>query len=199
MTELAAGLAIGLAAGISPGPLQALVVTATLRNGFPAGWRVAMAPLLSDGPIVATSLFAVGSMPDGWVRGLAMVGGAVVVAFGLGELQSLRRDEAPADDIDMGAGYVVKGFLVNALSPHPWIFWFAAGAPALIRAWQGAPWRGLAFLAGFYATLVGSKVALAAVVAAGRTRLTSHWRRRLIAAGGALLVVGGALLILQAR
>lgn len=87
---------------------------------------------------------------------------------------------------------------MNAVNPHPWVFWIAAGAPALIRAWRLAPWRGVAFVAGFYVTLIGSKVALAAVVAAGRQRITAQWHRRLILAGGALLIVGGAILVLQA-
>jgi cytochrome c biogenesis protein CcdA len=78
------------------------------------------------------------------------------------------------------------------------VFWIAAGAPALIRAWRLAPWRGVAFVAGFYVTLVGSKVALAAVVAAGRHRITNSWQRRLIIAGGLLLIVGGLILVLQA-
>lgn len=87
MAELLAGLSIGLAAGISPGPLQALVVTSTLRGGFGAGWRVAAAPLLTDVPIVTIALFAVGSLSDAWVRGLALIGGIIVIVFGLWELR----------------------------------------------------------------------------------------------------------------
>ena len=56
MTELLAGLAIGFGAGIAPGPLSALVVTTSLERGFGPGARVAIAPLLTDTPIV---LFAV--------------------------------------------------------------------------------------------------------------------------------------------
>lgn len=198
MAELLAGLSIGLAAGISPGPLQTLVVTSTLRSGFGAGWRVAVAPLLTDTPIVALSLFAVGAMPDGAVRGMALLGGLVVIAFGVWELRGASRSSTPAVAAGGGRVDVWRGAAVNASSPHPWIFWIAAGAPTLIRAWRAAPWRGLAFVAGFYVMLVGTKVALAAVVAAGRHRVTEPWRRRLLLAGGGLLVLGGVLLILQA-
>lgn len=198
MAELLAGLSIGLAAGISPGPLQALVVTSTARSGFGAGWRVAAAPLLTDAPIVTIALFAVGSLPEGWVRGLALIGGVIVIAFGLWELRFAHGDSVSEEPSRAGSRALWQGALVNAINPHPWVFWIAAGAPALIRAWRLAPWRGAAFVAGFYVTLIGSKVALAAVVAAGRHRITNPWRRRLIIAGGLLLIVGGLILVLQA-
>jgi threonine/homoserine/homoserine lactone efflux protein len=52
------GIGLGLAAGASPGPLSALLVAVSVDRGFPAGARVAMAPLLSDAPIVVLSLEA---------------------------------------------------------------------------------------------------------------------------------------------
>lgn len=193
MTELLAGLSIGLAAGLAPGPLQALVLTATLRNGFGAGWRVAAAPLLTDAPIIALTVLAVGSLPDGAVRSLGIAGGAVVVLFGVREMAY----GFPGGDVGeaTSSGDLWRGVIVNVLSPHPWLFWALAGAPLLIDAWGDAPERAVAFLAGFYGMLVGSKVALAAVVAAGRRRLAAQWRRRLVISGGGLLVVGGAVLI----
>lgn len=197
MAELVAGLSIGLAAGISPGPLQALIVTSTLRNGFGAGWRVAIAPLLTDVPIIVAAILAVGALPVTWAEVLGLVGGAVVIAFGTWEMRSAFRPIAVSEVGPTGRD-VWRGVLVNALSPHPWVFWIAAGAPFLVGAWTADPWRGVAFVAGFYILLVGSKVALAAGVAMSRSRLSAAWRARLIFTGGALLVVGGTLLVARA-
>ena len=193
MTELFAGLSIGLAAGLAPGPLQALVFTATLQRGFGAGWRVAAAPLITDAPIIALSVLAVGALPAGAVAGLGIAGGVAVAAFGAREIVYARRgvDEDPsAPGADLW-----RGVIANALSPHPWLFWGLAGAPLLVDAWREAPGRGVAFVAGFYGTLVGSKVALAALVASGRRRLPLAWRERLVVVGGVLLVIGGVTLI----
>lgn len=55
---LLAGLLLGLAAGLAPGPMLALTVTQSLRHGARAGLRVAMAPLLTDLPIIAAMLLA---------------------------------------------------------------------------------------------------------------------------------------------
>jgi len=198
VTELVAGLSIGLAAGITPGPLMTLVVTATLRRGFGAGWRTAVAPLLTDAPIVVLAVAALSALPDAWVRWLGLGGGIVVIAFGLWEVWHSAAPLPEGEVAGGGSPDVWRGVTVNALSPHPWIFWVTAGGPLLVEAWRNAPGRAVAFLGGFYVALVGSKVGLAGVVAAGRRRLPDRWRRRLVAGGGVLLMVGGAALVWHA-
>lgn len=194
MTELVAGLSIGLAAGFTPGPLQALVFTATLQRGFAAGWRVAVAPALTDVPIVALAVFAVGALSDAGVRALGIGGGIVVAAFGVWEVARARRVSEGADPVPP-TGDLWRGMIVNVLSPHPWLFWIAVGGPLVVDAWEVTPGRAVAFVAGFYGTLVGAKILLAAVVAAGRSRLSASWRYRLTVLGGTLLVFAGAVLI----
>jgi threonine/homoserine/homoserine lactone efflux protein len=199
MTPLLAGLSLGLAAGLSPGPLQALIVTSTLQRGFGAGWRVAIAPLVTDVPIVLLSLFVVGSVPTDWARGLGVAGGILVMSFGAWEISRARRSANTPEAVDTAsAGDVWRGAAVNLLSPHPWLFWVAAGAPFLIDVWAESPSLVLVFLAGFYSTLIGSKLGLAWVVAAGRKHLSPVWRFRLVLVGGGLLIVGGGLLLVAA-
>ena len=50
------GIGLGLAAGISPGPLLTLVISTTLERGFRAGTRIAIAPLITDAPIIVVTL-----------------------------------------------------------------------------------------------------------------------------------------------
>lgn len=197
MTELLAGLSLGLGAGLSPGPLLTLVVTTTLERGFAAGVRVAVAPLLTDAPIIALTVAVVSSVSDTVLRALGVAGGVVVAAMGIWTVVTARRvvgepDARPAR-VD-----VWRGVIVNVLSPHPWIFWIGVGAPLLVSAWRDAPGRGMAFLGGFYLLLVGSKAVIAWVVARAGRRLDEVKRRRLVMIGGALLVVGGAVLLWEA-
>lgn len=91
-----------------------------------------------------------------------------------------------------------RGVLVNALSPHPWIFWIGVGAPLLVASWRDAPGRGIAFLVGFYLLLVGSKVAIAWIVHRLGRRLDQAARVRLVVIGGVLLVIGGVVLMWEA-
>ncbi len=65
----------------------------------------------------------------------------------------------------VGHNALVKGVLVNVLSPHPYLFWISVGAPLVHRAMAVSVLAAGAFIAGFYLFLVGSKIALALVVA----------------------------------
>jgi len=197
MTELLAGLSLGLGAGVAPGPLLTLVVTSTLERGFGAGLRVAVAPLLTDAPIIGLTVLAVSNVSEWMLRALGVTGGFVVAAMGAWSIAGAgqRVDAEPAPP---GSADVWRGVAINALSPHPWIFWIGVGAPLLVAAWRDSPGLGVAFLVGFYLLLVGSKVVIAAAVSRARQRLTTRWRRRLVVGGGALLILGGGVLVWEA-
>lgn len=197
MTELLLGVGLGLGAGISPGPLQTLVVTSTLRSGFGAGVRVAVAPLLTDTPIVAASIFAISSVPETWVRSIAIAGGLALVAMGAWEILHARANASRTEESGATSD-TLKGVVVNLLNPHPWLFWIGVGAPTLVTAWRDSPGRGLAFLIGFYTLIVGTKIALAAAIAAGGRRLSPGARYWLLIAGGSLLAAFGVLLAIRA-
>lgn len=197
MTEFLLGLGLGLGAGISPGPLQTLVVTSTLRGGFGAGVRVAIAPLLTDAPIIALTVAVISTIPESTVRAIAVAGGLMLVAMGAWEIVKARGNAA-AESESARSDDILRGVLVNGLSPHPWLFWIGVGAPVLVTAWRVSPGRAVAYLVGFYLTIIGAKIAIAAVVAAGRQRLSTEWRYRLLVGGGAVLVIFGVLLVLRA-
>ena len=56
------GLTFGLAGGLSPGPLTALVVGQTVRFGLREGCTVALAPVITDGPLILLAALAVGGL-----------------------------------------------------------------------------------------------------------------------------------------
>ena len=72
MEALILGLSLGTVAGISPGPLLTLVITATLERGVGGGLRVAASPLVSDAPIVTACLLTLTQLAERW---LALLGG----------------------------------------------------------------------------------------------------------------------------
>ncbi|MCE6998927.1 LysE family transporter [Saccharothrix sp. S26] len=84
-----------------------------------------------------------------------------------------------------------RAVLVNLVSPHPWVAWATALGPLAITAWRTSPPTGVAFLIGFYLTLVGGKVVIALLVARGRRRLRDTGYRRALTAAGVLLVLAG--------
>ncbi|MGB2681816.1 MAG: LysE family translocator, partial [Candidatus Competibacter sp.] len=58
------GLMLGLSGGLSPGPLLALVASESLRHGVGAGIKIALAPLLTDLPIILATLLVLEPLSD---------------------------------------------------------------------------------------------------------------------------------------
>ena len=83
MDALILGATIGLAAGISPGPLLFLTITSALRSGARAGVIVACAPLLSDIVVVTLTLVVLGQMPQVALSVIGVVGGLFVGWLGV--------------------------------------------------------------------------------------------------------------------
>jgi threonine/homoserine/homoserine lactone efflux protein len=164
---LAAGAALGLGSGLSPGPLLALVLAQSLSHGPREGIKVALAPVITDVPILAVLIWAVS-----WVRehpgpmGVVALAGAVVVTWFAVECLRAPALEMPRADVRPAS--MRKGILTNFANPHVYIFWGTVGAPTTVLAAEGGWLPPVLFLAGFYGCLVGGKVVLALL--AGRFR-----------------------------
>lgn len=160
---LLSGLVMGLAAGISPGPLQALVIGETIRHDRRMGVRVAMAPLITDIPIVLLSLFLLSRMA-GYRSALGGVSLAGAAFIGYLACESLRTRGLDTEAIPQRPRSFRRGLVANALSPHPYLFWITVGAPVVIRAGRSSLAAALLYILGFYLLLVGSKVAVVFLV-----------------------------------
>lgn len=196
---LGLGLSMGLSAGISPGPLLTLVITASLRSGLAGGLRVALAPLITDVPIIILSVLLIDRLSPEVLRWVGTVGGLVVIWLGVETLRSTRKATLP----DGSGGpadpnrELWRGAVVNALNPHPYLFWATVGGPALVSGWRVSPWHALAFILPFYFLLIGSKIVIAWLVSSQAGGLSLVWYRRVLAGCGLLLLVMGGLLIWQ--
>jgi threonine/homoserine/homoserine lactone efflux protein len=195
---LALGIALGFGAGISPGPLLALVITASLRGGFRSGLRIACVPLLSDLPMVLACLTLVGALPNGALAWLAVGGGLLLGALGVQTIREARTAELPGpSDRGTDRTLVLRAIVANWVNPHPWLFWIGVGSPLLVSAWRETPVGATCFLVAFYLLIVATKVLLALLIGLSRGRLNRAWYRRSIAGSGVLLIAAGALLVAE--
>jgi threonine/homoserine/homoserine lactone efflux protein len=198
VTEWLLGISLGLTAGVSPGPLMSLVITTTLQRGWRAGLTVAFSPLVTDAPIIVLCVLVLTTLP-GWVAGVLGVGGGVFVVY-LGfdtirDAQQARLEATPNTQVQTQDLW--RGALVNALSPHPWLFWLGVGAPILTKAMQTGWMQVIAFLVGFFTLLIGAKVLAAALVSRGRRWLTGPWYARVLILSGVLMLGLGVLLVIE--
>jgi len=157
---LIAGTTLGLAAGISPGPLLVMVVSETLKSDRKEGVKLAFVPLISDLPIVLLSLFVVYKISDSdlVLAAISFLGSAFLVYL---SLENLRVKPLAIKKNKISRNSLWKGVLVNLFSPHPYLFWMLVGAPFAIKAYNESIWFAILFVAGFYVFIVGTKITIA--------------------------------------
>ena len=195
------GLTLGLGSGAAPGPLTGMAITTTMRSGRQAGFRIAVAPLISDTIIIILAITVVSNVPERGIQILGLVGAAVVAFFGFEALWSARKAEPPTSGIKRAPHWLdrfsplLQGAAVNFLNPAPWIFWITAGSTLLIGYWQSNPASAVLFMVTFYVMLIGMKFAIVIGLAATRHRMSRKVYRGILASSGVLLLVAAALLL----
>ncbi|PKN09094.1 MAG: lysine transporter LysE [Deltaproteobacteria bacterium HGW-Deltaproteobacteria-8] len=163
-TAALSGMAFGLSSGVTPGPLLALVIAQTMAHGPREGCKVALAPLLTDTPIVLAAILLTRSAAGhGLVLGaLTLCGSAFLLSCAFGCLRWQPPGRAPSDrPTAKGPGSIRKGVLANFLNPGPYLFWMTVGAPLALQSLD-LGWPVLAsFLGAFSLTIVSAKIGVA--------------------------------------
>jgi threonine/homoserine/homoserine lactone efflux protein len=187
LTLFVSGLLLGFTAGFTPGPLMALVMSESLQRSWRAGLRVGLAPLITDGPIIALSLCALsfgGGNPA--LLGIISLCGAAFLLWLAYESFNARM---PHSDVSASGHSLTKGVITNLLSPSPWLFWLTVGGPIVVQAGHAGLAGPLLFAVGFYFPLVGTKVVLAIAAERSRTFLKGKWYRWIMQLLGVALVI----------
>jgi threonine/homoserine/homoserine lactone efflux protein len=167
------GTVLGLSAGFAPGPLLTLVIAETLQHGIISGVKVALAPLITDLPIIILTLFILSKLTNFHdILGIiSILGGLFVLFMGY---QSIRTKGVELNLQEIKSKSLTKGVLANALSPHPYLFWLGVGAPIMTKAMSQSISAPLAFITSFYVFLVGSKILLALLTGKSTFLLTGN-------------------------
>jgi len=155
------GIGYGFTAAVQPGPFQTYLISQTLTRGWKRTLPAALAPLVSDGPIIALCLLVLGRVPIWFQRFLHIAGGLFILYLAYGAFRSWRNFYSDMSPTESGAPQsIFKAALMNALSPGPYIFWSLVTGPILLKGWRETPVHGIGFLAGFYVTIVSSLLAI---------------------------------------
>ena len=168
MTDfITTGIVLGLSAGFAPGPLLTLVISETLRHDIRSGVRVAVSPIFTDLPIIILTLAVLSQLSafHNILGVISLIGGCVIVFMGYESINP-KSPETYLSETEPKS--LAKGILANALSPHPYLFWFSVGGPIMSRAMNLNMTAPFAFIGSFYFLLIGSKILLAVLV--GRSK-----------------------------
>jgi len=190
---LISGMALGLSAGLSPGPMLTLVVAQTLRHGIREGAKVALAPLLTDTPIVIACLLflSVFSNMEPALGVISVFGGLYLFYLGM---HSMRFKAVDLEE-NVDPKSLKKGLVVNFLNPSPYLFWTSIGGPLVLKASSTSLVAAAAFVLPFYAMLVGSKIVVAIVSGRSRNLMESRHYTVIVKILGLVLIGFGVLFL----
>ncbi len=197
IASLATGIIFGFWAGISPGPLLTLVITQTLKHNIKEGVKVALAPLITDLPIILGSIYLFSRLTsfDLALGVISLVGGLYILYLAYESVScgpvELAMDKGPPRSL-------LKGTIINALNPHPYLFWVAVGAPLIIKYYDNNPLNPLGFLVCFYTMLILSKIVIALIVGKSSALLPSMGYLLVMRLMGLVLAVFAFILLTDA-
>jgi threonine/homoserine/homoserine lactone efflux protein len=171
LSSFTTGTVFGLSAGLAPGPLLMLIITQTLKHNTHEGIKVALAPLITDIPIILLAFVFIQYLSEfKLILGMVALLGSFYVLFLAYE--SLRIQPFTVKSSADAPRSIKKGALVNAMNPHPYLFWLTVGTPFMVASYAENRLAPAVFIICFYICLVGSKVLLAWLVGKSSRFLT---------------------------
>ncbi len=163
------GMTYAFAAAVQPGPFQSYLISQTLSRGWRRTLPAALAPLVSDGPIILLVLLVLSQVPP-WLENVLQVAGGVFLGYlAYGAWKTWRNfSSTAAAPAHTGRQTLLKSSLVNLLNPAPYLAWSLVMGPLLLKSWHEAPANGIALLVGFYTTMVACQAGIILVFSAAR-------------------------------
>ena len=149
------GAGLGFMGASQPGPFQAFIISQSLQLGWRRALRAALAPLLSDGPIILLVLLLLRQVPQFLQRSLFIAGGLFLLLLAWRAWYSWRdQTEQSATSETTSDRTLLKAVAMNFLSPGPYIYWSLVAGPIFLTGWRESPGNGIAFIVGFYLAMV---------------------------------------------
>jgi threonine/homoserine/homoserine lactone efflux protein len=163
------GIGYGFTAAVQPGPFQTYLISQTLSKGWKRTLPTALAPLISDRPIIALCLLVLSQVPAWLQRFLYMAGGLFILYLAYGAYRAWKNFDLNISSTQPGTHQgVLKAALVNILNPNPYIYWTLVTGPILLTGWRETPPNGVGFLAGFFIALIFSLTAIVLIFGTAR-------------------------------
>ena len=188
------GLSLGFPAGVSPGPFLAFLLSQTLQRGWRRAIWLPLAVLVTNGPIVIIVLLTLARMPGWFIRVLQIAGGLLLLYLAWRAFQVLRKPAQaaalPANPRQAGRGAFLEAVAVSGFNPSAWLFWSTVGGPLVLESLAISAGHAMAFILGFFLTLVISQAGYILLFATA-SRIDPRLTRALnIASAVALLLIG---------
>lgn len=196
------GIAIGFIAAAPVGPVNVMIMQQAFRRGFLPGLLTGIGSVVADAMFASAAAFgmtAVGDFFEGHARIIQLVGGVILVLFGLRLVLShphfnLNYGE-PARGLVSG---IAAAFALTITNPGALLGFLALfGA---LGDWAPEPGNWLAACELVLGVIAGSFLwwlMISAIVARLRVHLDDHWLERVNGVAGGLLMGFGVIILIR--
>jgi threonine/homoserine/homoserine lactone efflux protein len=194
--SLLIGIILGVTAGLSPGPMLALVIAEALKFGKEEGFKVAVSPLITDSTIILLTLLALSALAEyNLVIGLISIFGACFLVY-LGQ-ENLRTKSAKFELVVVRKEAFKRAIITNLLNPNTYLFWLFVGSPIILETLKSDASATILFLLGFYAFLIGSMTFVALVVDRTKSFVKSKYYAHVVHFLGIVLIFFALVILIQ--
>jgi threonine/homoserine/homoserine lactone efflux protein len=199
-TFIIRGVSLGFSAGVLPGPFQAYIINATLMLGWRKSIVIILSPLITDIPIATLIVVILGQLPVGFIQVLRIVGGLFLLWLAYSTWKQYRVGVTLGETVDGSSTAsqraLLRGVMMNFVSPGPYLFWSTVNGPLLIEALEQSVWNGIVVLIAFYGTFL-LILALTVFIFDRLRRLDERVTRAILFLTIVILVWFGVTLIVQ--
>lgn len=157
------GVGYGFLAGVTIGPFLGYLINVVLTRGWRQSLPLLTIPPVVDTPIIIGVVLVLGQLPEMAVDAVSVLGGTFVIWLGWNTWRDnrtrLRQQKSKTKPSEESAvvsirGAYLRGLLVNALNPAPYLFWSAVSGPILLEALDQSFGYATAFLFSYYAVFL---------------------------------------------
>jgi len=192
LSYLIFGASYAFACAVQPGQFQAYLISRAIEHGWRRTLPAALAPLLSDVPVIALVLLVLTQVPPLFVHLLRLAGGVFLLHLAAGALRACRTyDQRASSPPAPARRTLLEAAVVNLLNPNPYLGWALVMGPLLLQAWRESPATGMGLIAAFYLTMVIASGAIVMLFSLARS-LGPRVARSLVAVSAAALAAFGA-------
>jgi threonine/homoserine/homoserine lactone efflux protein len=197
LSIFASAFLIGFSGALMPGPLLAVVLSGSSKEGFRAGPLVVLGHALLETGMVVALVSGLGVFfKNGWViKVIGLAGGGVLAYLGLDMLLSLRRlqgDILHGSSKPFSSGSLIWKGIVASLSNPYWVMWWATVGMALVISASRFPiWGPVVFFLGHILSDLVWYSLVSFTIDRGRNFFSPRFYRGMVGVCGALLVFFG--------
>ncbi|MBI1769365.1 MAG: LysE family transporter [Bacteroidetes bacterium] len=199
------GIQLGIVLAFLIGPVFFTIIQTSVEKGFWNGALVALGVSLSDILYVTICYFGVFQFlhDPGSKKNMAYVGGAILIGFGLYHLiVKARRSKlvsfhAAAETKPLK--YILKGFIINGVTPMVFIFWIGTISIATIDFGYSTGFEFFVFFTALLITVLATDIAKAFLADKLRRLITHRFLLIMNIIVGICLIAFGVRLLMMAE